>query len=482
MALALSAGRLGLAALLVCGLCHACFESGSVLEAQGPYHGQLTDNVFEERLQDYRVQRSIQYVQQLDSRWRIMYTRRQPGGTGFDDAVFFEPMRSSSVCEDEQTSPLYAPPLLSYAATGFLKYKQGRTVVTYKDLSGGPLGTCSFTSRKREWQYKKVGPDLLNLTYIEDIETQKDCQTIRRKVLEQWLLYKVVSGCVLDAKPSGCVKGVSTCRPCKPSWVTVWFRPGINRPDGYPLAVPFCLPRTYTCPLSAVNYKGCRSGYSTKAVTSGTNASVTCQACEPHTFNSVVPEDVFAGLNAVCSKCGEYNEAVGYASTNCHRCKAGWYAANKFAPLNCTPCPPGSTSQQFDNSKCTKCPGGFYQDHPGQTSCKKCPTDWKCLVPTSLLDKFQYTPYRWDKSGHPQCLSLDGKECWKDPKLPCAEKLKQIKSLSSSGKLKAVTCGPEHKKLWGTDGYSEQGHWCPLTKQILLQPGPANVGATNCTA
>lgn len=110
--------------MLIPGACDAC-AGGSVLEAQGPYHGQLTDNVFEERLQDYRVQRSIQYVQQLDSRWRIMYTRRQPGGTGFDDAVFFEPMRSSSVCEDEQTSPLYAPPLLSYAATGFLKYKQG---------------------------------------------------------------------------------------------------------------------------------------------------------------------------------------------------------------------------------------------------------------------------------------------------------------------------------------------------------------------
>eukprot|EP00877_Chromochloris_zofingiensis_P004822 jgi/Chrzof1/14340/UNPLg00614.t1 len=67
----------------------------------------------------------------------------------------------------------------------------------------------------------------------------------------------------------------------------------------------------------------CRSGYSVKAVTSGSNASVTCQACEPHTYNFLLPEDVFGGLNAVCRKCPEYNEAVGYASANCHRCKAG---------------------------------------------------------------------------------------------------------------------------------------------------------------
>eukprot|EP00877_Chromochloris_zofingiensis_P011733 jgi/Chrzof1/6813/Cz19g10200.t1 len=379
-----------------------------------------------------------------------MYTRRQPGETGFDDAVFFDTMRSTSVCEDEQTitAPMYAPPLLSTLFSGFFKYKQGRTVVTFKDLIGGPVAGCISTSRKRQWQVKKVGPDLLNLTYVDDIETQKDCPTFRREVLEQWLLYKFVHQQV----------------------ETVLF----NR-----WSAGVCWMPNHLAVLRGVEGgvdRGCRSGYSVKAVTSGSNASVTCQACEPHTYNYVVPEDVFSSLKAVCRKCPEYNEAVGYASANCHRCKAGWYAANKFAPLNCTPCPPGSTSQEYDNSKCTKCPGGFYQDHTGQTSCKKCPTDWKCL------DKFQYTPYRWDKSGHPQCLSLDGKQCWRDPKLPCAEKLKQIKSLSSSGKLKAVTCGPEHKTLWGTDGYSQQGHWCPLTKQILLQPGPPNVGATKCTA
>jgi hypothetical protein len=35
-----------------------------------------------------------------------------------------------------------------------------------------------------------------------------------------------------------------------------------------------------------------------------------------------------------------------------------------------------------------------------------------------------------------------------------------IPDLEKAGRLKPLPCGEPHKKIWGFDGYSEQGHWC----------------------
>jgi hypothetical protein len=77
---------------------------------------------------------------------------------------------------------------------------------------------------------------------------------------------------------------------------------------------------------------------------------------------------------------------------------------------------------------------------------------------------------------------LDGKTCWKTEPASCAEKLKMLPKLISENKLKSLICGPYHKKVWGYDGYGDYGGWCQITRNILLQPGKPDVGATGCTA
>ncbi len=77
---------------------------------------------------------------------------------------------------------------------------------------------------------------------------------------------------------------------------------------------------------------------------------------------------------------------------------------------------------------------------------------------------------RWDESGNPACLSLDGKTCVKGS-VSCGEKLKQLDSVIKSGKIKPLVCGEAHKKVWGFDGYSQSDHWCSLTKRLFTEEG-----------
>jgi len=46
--------------------------------------------------------------------------------------------------------------------------------------------------------------------------------------------------------------------------------------------------------------------------------------------------------------------------------------------------------------------------------------------------------YRWDASGHPACPSLDGKTCWKTDPESCTDKLKKMKGMIASAKVKSV--------------------------------------------
>ena len=78
---------------------------------------------------------------------------------------------------------------------------------------------------------------------------------------------------------------------------------------------------------------------------------------------------------------------------------------------------------------------------------------------------------RWNGE-HPECLSLDGKTCWKTRPNSCQAKLKQLPQLKSAGKVKQLACGPAHKAAWGTTGYSEGGsHWCTVMLKVLTTAG-----------
>jgi hypothetical protein len=78
---------------------------------------------------------------------------------------------------------------------------------------------------------------------------------------------------------------------------------------------------------------------------------------------------------------------------------------------------------------------------------------------------------RWNGK-NPECLSLDGKSCWKTSTSTCPEKLKQLPQLKSAGKVKQVACGQAHKAAWGTTGYDEgPSHWCNIMLKALTSNG-----------
>ena len=80
---------------------------------------------------------------------------------------------------------------------------------------------------------------------------------------------------------------------------------------------------------------------------------------------------------------------------------------------------------------------------------------WLCNEVTGLK-----TGIKLSKNGDVQCLSKNGKDCvWGD----LGNKLcKKIQHCSKTRKrMKKLTCGKEHAKIWGHTGYNfPTGHWC----------------------
>ncbi len=66
------------------------------------------------------------------------------------------------------------------------------------------------------------------------------------------------------------------------------------------------------------------------------------------------------------------------------------------------------------------------------------------------------SPMKLDEiSGDPQCLSYDSTNCAWDYKSRFGDNLSYI----DKNRVNPLTCGDDHRKKWGNDGYYE-GHWC----------------------
>ncbi len=76
-------------------------------------------------------------------------------------------------------------------------------------------------------------------------------------------------------------------------------------------------------------------------------------------------------------------------------------------------------------------------------------TSWKCISAISFPVKRNF----W---GDIQCMSNDGKNC-----------LYQCPDLRTSSPDIPMTCGPDHKRLYGITGYDTKGHWCQLADSTL---------------
>jgi hypothetical protein len=82
-------------------------------------------------------------------------------------------------------------------------------------------------------------------------------------------------------------------------------------------------------------------------------------------------------------------------------------------------------------------------------------TPWKCFVTN---EQGHSLIARLDAHGDAQCLSKDGKSCmWFKSNEECGE---QYVDKMSMPNLKSVTCGDEHKSLYGKTGYEDPNHWC----------------------
>jgi len=106
-------------------------------------------------------------------------------------------------------------------------------------------------------------------------------------------------------------------------------------------------------------------------------------------------------------------------------------------------------------------------------------TEWKCYPGIDV-------PLRVNSGGDVECMSMDNANClWSDN---CAAVL----SAYSSATLNPLSCGQEHRNVWGGPGYDTPAHWCykgwelikpwlcipPFTTPLRLNP----LGNPECLA
>jgi len=82
------------------------------------------------------------------------------------------------------------------------------------------------------------------------------------------------------------------------------------------------------------------------------------------------------------------------------------------------------------------------------------------------------SPMRIDpETGNVQCLSYDGRNCqWNN------NNLSQIRH----NEVKPLTCGEDHKRMWGITGYDTRGHWCNTVNNFIAQNNINQVDWSNC--
>lgn len=79
----------------------------------------------------------------------------------------------------------------------------------------------------------------------------------------------------------------------------------------------------------------------------------------------------------------------------------------------------------------------------------KLETPWQCIPGIKA-------PVRRNYGGEVACYSIDGKNClWQASDEACNTILKTLTSSAGS-----ISCGDNHKKLFGVNGYSDPAHWC----------------------
>lgn len=74
------------------------------------------------------------------------------------------------------------------------------------------------------------------------------------------------------------------------------------------------------------------------------------------------------------------------------------------------------------------------------------------------------TPFRINRqSGNTECMSMNAKDCLGSHPRSC----EQLKA-SPPRKLKPLSCGKNHMKVWGMTGYQGAGHWCNTFRNVYL--------------
>jgi CPW-WPC domain-containing protein len=84
------------------------------------------------------------------------------------------------------------------------------------------------------------------------------------------------------------------------------------------------------------------------------------------------------------------------------------------------------------------------------------------------------SPMRIDpETGNVQCLSYDGRNCvWNN------SDLSQIKH----NDVKPLTCGSDHKRIYGSTGYDTTGHWCNTVNNYIAKNNIDQVDWSRCPA
>ena len=78
------------------------------------------------------------------------------------------------------------------------------------------------------------------------------------------------------------------------------------------------------------------------------------------------------------------------------------------------------------------------------------------------------TPFRVNRAtGNTECVSVNAKDCLVAHPRSC-EKIR-----TNLPKLKPLSCGPHHMKVWGMTGYEGAGHWCNTFRNIYLDGAKA---------
>lgn len=155
---------------------------------------------------------------------------------------------------------------------------------------------------------------------------------------------------------------------------------------GDPLRCKACPPGFYQDVAGQSSCKSCLSGY----FQSG-SGQISCEICPLGTYNDVegqtfcrnCPIGRFSSnLGAdECSFCpnGWTTNVVGASnSSDCRACFPGSFSLrgnNSLVeiPLECEPCPVGTSQEAEGQSSCSSCPSGSFQRTEGQITCELCP-------------------------------------------------------------------------------------------------------------